>query len=219
MTSLPLYWPLGAGLESIADGTLAPPWQRRAFEERFGLVPLDTLSAIPGVTPDSPDVDPLAGLERLAIIQPRGLSPADNVALDDWVRGGGQVLMVLDPQLTGDYDLPLGDPRRPSESALIPPVLARWGLEIAFDEDQDAAPRRLLLGEGFVTVQLAGEVRLREGGETACTIAARGIAARCRIGAGSVAVIADAAAFEHLPAVAASGDGIAAVLAFAFPAE
>lgn len=219
MTSLPLYWPLGAELGDIAGGRIAAPWQRAALEQGFALVPLDTLSPIAAITPGLAETDPLAGLERLAVIQPRGLSPADNVALDDWVRGGGMLLLVLDPQLTAEYDLPLGDPRRPSDSALIPPVLARWGLEIVFDEDQDEAPRAVPLGEGFVTVRLAGEVRLREGGDAACTLAAGGVAARCRVGAGLVTVFADAALFEDGPAAAVRARAIAALLDHAFAGE
>ena len=126
MTSLPLYWPADAALADIAAGTAPPPWQRRAIEADYRLVPLDTLSPIPALSPDAPDTDPLAGLGLLAVIQPRGLSPADNVALDDWVRRGGRLLMALDPALTGDYEAPLGDPRRPawkwSEKPGEPPV-------------------------------------------------------------------------------------------------
>lgn len=89
MTSLPLYWRLGADVADIASGNALVPWQRQAMERRFDLVPLDTLSPIPALTPDEPETDPLAELDYLAIIQPRGLSPADNVALDEWVRAGG----------------------------------------------------------------------------------------------------------------------------------
>jgi hypothetical protein len=216
MTSLPLYWPLGADVAAIAGGNVSAPWQREVLEQRYVLVPLDTLSPIPGLVAGDPDTDPLAGLSRLAIIQPRGLAPADNVALDDWVRGGGRLLIVLDPLLTGDYDLPLGDPRRPSDSALIPPVLARWGLEIVFDEEQGTALRSVPLGEGAITLRLAGEVRLLEGAGSTCILAAEGAAARCRIGQGQVTVLADAALFEHAAVGGAKGEAITALLAFAF---
>ena len=93
----------------------------------YALEPLDTLSPIPALAADQPDLDPLAGLRRIAIIQPRGLSASDNVAVDGWVRAGGRLLLVLDPALTGEYDLPLGDPRRPVDTALIPPVANAWG--------------------------------------------------------------------------------------------
>lgn len=197
MTSLPLYWPLGAGVEEIASGRAPLPWQRSALEQAFVIEPLDSLAAIPGLTADAPASDPLAGLKRLAVIQPRGLSPADNVALDTWVRQGGHLLLVLDPALTGEYDLPLGDPRRPADSALIPPVVARWGLAVRFDEAQPDEMVEASLAGTALPLVLAGEVVIEDPAAGGCTAEADGAAARCRIGKGQVTVIADAAVFEH----------------------
>lgn len=197
MTSLPLYWPLGAGVEEIAAGGAPVPWQRRALEQAYEIEPLDSLAPIPGLTPDAAATDPLAGLTRLAVIQPRGLSPADNVALDAWVRGGGRLLLVLDPALTGEYDLPLGDPRRPADSALIPPVVARWGLAVRFDEAQPDEMVEASLAGTALPLVLAGEVVIEDPAAGGCTAEADGAAARCRIGKGQVTVIADAAVFEH----------------------
>ena len=201
MTSLPLYWPEGASLADIAAGTAVPPWQRRAIETAYRIVPLDTLSPIAGLSPDAPETDPLAGLARLAVIQPRGLSPADNVALDEWVNGGGRLLLVLDPALTGEYAAPLGDPRRPVDSALIPPVVERWGLAIGLppaDADSDA-----------------GTIDLLPEGAKACTLSGDAIP-RCRIGKGEVTLIADAALFEHAELAGEGGEAIARLLAAAF---
>lgn len=139
MSSLPLTWPLDADMEAILGGADPMTWQRLAIGHCYTPVPLDTLSPADGSAPEDIAKGPLAQLDRLAIIQPRGLSPADNVALDAWVRAGGRLLLALDPALTGDYDLPLGDPRRPVDAALIPPVVARWGLAVRFDEGQAAA--------------------------------------------------------------------------------
>lgn len=197
MTSLPLYWPLGAGVAEIASGSASAPWQRAALEARHRLVLLDTLSPIPALAANAPDTDPLAGLGRLAVIQPRGLAPADNVALDDWVRGGGHLLMVLDPQLAGEYDLPLGDPRRPAAAALIPPVLARWGLAIRYDEAQPLAARQVALGAGTIPLVLTGEITVTGKAASRCTLLANGAAARCRVGAGQVTLLADATVFEE----------------------
>ncbi len=141
MTSLPLYWPLDADFAQIASGNIPSPWGRTVIERRFVISPLDTLSPIAPIGEGDAEIDPLQRLSHIAVIQPRGLSPADNVALDDWVRKGGQLLLVLDPALTGQYDFALGDPRRPTDSALIPPIVARWGLEVSFDEGQSDAPR------------------------------------------------------------------------------
>lgn len=212
MTSLPLYWPMGAGIEAIASGQAAPPWQRRVIEARYALMPVDTLSPIPALAEGAPDTDPLAQLERLAIIQPRGLSPADNVALDAWVRAGGRLLIALDPALTGEYDLPLGDPRRPTDSALIPPVVARWGLAVSFDEAQAAAVVNQSLAGAALPLALSGQITV-SGSD--CTMLAAGAAAQCRVGEGQVTLIADAAVFEHRELAGDGGAVLLAILAIA----
>lgn len=197
ITSLPLYWPLGAGVEEIAAGRAAPPWQRAALEQDYTLEPLDSLAPIPGLGAGAPATDPLAGMERLAVIQPRGLSPEDNVALDRWVRAGGHLLLALDPALTGEYDMALGDPRRPADSALIPAVVARWGLAVRFDEAQaDGVAMRTIPGAAL-PLALAGEVTITDPKAAACVLLAEGAAARCQVGKGQVTLIADAALFEH----------------------
>ncbi len=212
MTSLPLFWPIGTALTDLAAGRGAVPWQREAIAARYALEPLDTLSPIPALAPDAPAIDPLAGLTRLAVIQPRGLSPADNVALDDWVRAGGRLLLVLDPVLTGDYDLPLGDPRRPVDTALIPPVAARWGLAVSFDEAQGAGVTTVRLGDALLPLALPGRIAITDPAAADCTVLAQGAAARCRVGAGQVTLIADAALFEHAELAGEGGAGLLAVL-------
>ncbi|KPF61932.1 hypothetical protein [Porphyrobacter sp. AAP60] len=216
MTSLPLYWPEGAEITDLAAGRAPPPWQRVAMEQRYTLTLLDTLSSQPGLSPDAPETDPLTGLDRLAVIQPRGLSPADNVALDEWVRAGGRLLLVLDPALTGEYDLALGDPRRPVDNALIPPVVALWGLAVSFDEAQEAAVVGAMMGKTRLPLALAGKVAITDPGAAACRLAAKDAVALCKVGEGQVTLIADAAVFEHPELAGEGGADLRAVLAAAF---
>lgn len=215
MTSLPLYWPADAALADIAAGTAPPPWQRRVIEARYRIVPLDTLSPIPALSSDAPDTDPLAGIGRLAVIQPRGLSPADNVALDTWVRNGGRLLLALDPALTGDYEAPLGDPRRPVDAALIPPVVARWGLAVSFDEAQPLGALTVPFGEASLPLALPGRITRAGAAGKDCTLLAQKTVATCRVGKGRVTLIADAALFEHPELAGEDGAAIAALLAAA----
>ncbi len=219
MTSLPLYWPLGAGVEEIAAGRAGVPWQRSALEQDWRLEPLDTLSPVPGLTPGAPETDPLAGLVRIAVIQPRGLSPADNVALDEWVRGGGHLLMVLDPFLTGEYDLPLGDPRRPADTALIPPVVKRWGMEVSFAVAETEAAyygTRDLPGGIVLPFAQPGLIRILPEGAKNCALpGGQSIMATCRIGKGQVTLLADAAIFEHSESAGEGGAGLRALVAAA----
>lgn len=216
MTSLPLYWPLGAELGALASGKAPIPWQRAAIERRFEIVPLDTLAPIPALEPGAPDQDPLGALERIAIIQPRGLSPTDNVALDRWVREGGELLLVLDPALTGHYDLALGDPRLPSLAALIPPVVERWGMRISFDEAQPAEPTALEFEAARLPLLLSGMIARTPAARDRCTIAALPALARCRIGQGRVTLLADAALLEHRTLAGEEAEAIAALLDLAF---
>jgi hypothetical protein len=197
MSSLPLYWPEGADMAALATGAVNLPWQRRVIETGYAIIPLDTLSLIPALSPEATEVDPLAGLERLAVIQPRGLSPADNVALDKWVRAGGRLLLILDPLLTGEYAAAIGDLRRPVDTALIPPAVARWGMAIRFDEAQESKLVERSLVGNRLPLLVAGEVFITDPSAADCEVLAGGAAARCRIGKGEVTLIADAAVFEH----------------------
>lgn len=213
MTSLPLVWPLDASFEEIANGTAERPWQAVVMNRCFSVQPLDTLSPIAGLSPDDPETDPLAGLERLAVIQPRGLSPADNVALDEWVRAGGQLLLVLDPMLTGHYELPLGDPRRPTDSALVPPVAERWGMEISFDETQSIDPREAELNDITISVAMTGEISTT--GEY-CVVDLPSPIYVCDVDKGRVTLIADAAMFEHPEFAGENGADLQSLIDFSF---
>lgn len=191
MTSLPLYWEAGATMQDIAASEAGVPWQRTVLEQRHDLTPLDTLSPIPGLGPDDAEIDPLAGIERLAVIQPRGLSPQDNVALDEWVQAGGRLLLVLDPMLTGEYPFALGDPRRPADVATIPAVVERWGMTVIYDERQEFEGGYELQGRP-VPASLYGQISAAEG----CVVGPGKVVARCAIGEGQVTVVVDAAVFE-----------------------
>ncbi|MGB3472895.1 MAG: hypothetical protein WBA51_18920 [Erythrobacter sp.] len=217
MTSLPLYWPLEADMMAIAFGTAPQPWSRPLIEQRFALAPLDTLSPIAPLGGKGEGTDPLAGVKRLAIIQPRGLSPADNVALDDWVRAGGEALLVLDPALTGHYDVALTDPRHPTIGALIPPVVARWGLEVTFDPDQNEELGFVDLGGADLPVHIGGALQQAAGAPNDCTISKAAVLARCTVGKGSVTVMADAAIFEHRELAGEKGEAFLALFRYAFP--
>ena len=216
MTSLPFFFPLGAEMDDVLSGAAELPWQQFAIARCYTPVPLDTLSPGPGVAPEDIAAGPLAGTERLAVIQPRGLSPADNVALDAWVRGGGRLFMALDPALTGDYDLPLGDPRRPVDSALIPPVVARWGLAVSFDETQPQHVTRSSFAESELPLALSGRITITDQGADRCVVRGEGAIAVCPIGKGRVTLLADAALFEHPELAGNDGEAIATLLAAAF---
>ena len=187
-TSLPIYWPEASDLATTLKGEQPPHWARTAIEAQRALRPVATL-----------DAAALAGSRDLLMIQPRPLSPAENVALDAWVAGGGRVLLFADPALTAASSFALGDRRRPQDIVLLSPILARWGLRLEFDAGQAAGEHAVALGEGLVLpVNLPGGFASLAGGrpDASCRIEAEGLVADCRIGSGRVLAIADAALFE-----------------------
>lgn len=201
MTSLPIYWPEGADIASIVGGAGEQPWVRTVIERRYELVPLDSLSAAA-----DGESGPLNGFDRLLLAQPRGLSPADNEALDSWVRGGGRLLYLLDPMLTGQYSVPVGDPRHPTLVGLVPPVILRWGLAMQYLDQQPFDLHEASYGDGLLPVQLAGDILILDEADGfneeqlaargSCEVLGEGLAARCKVGKGQVLVVADAAVLE-----------------------
>lgn len=198
-TSLPIFWGESAGIdEALAPSGAGKHWARTALEDDNRLVPFDTL--------DDPE---LAALDRLVMAQPRPLAPGENVALDEWVRGGGRLLLFADPMLTEHSRFMLGDRRRPQDIVLLSPILQRWGLELRYDENQPGK-RRVAIGDGTaITVDLAGTLaKVAPGAPSDCILSAGGLIATCRIGKGAATIVADA---ELLDREGADSDAAAAL--------
>ena len=190
-TSLPIYWAEAPDIATTLKGDVQPHWARRAIEASRALRPIDTLSAAT-----------LAGRRDLLMIQPRPLSPDENVALDAWVAGGGRLLLFADPALTAQSAFALGDRRRPQDLVLLSPILARWGLRLEFDAGQAPGEHTVSLGDGVaIAVNLPGRFVVVPGGrqDSSCRLGAKALMAECRIGRGKIVALADAALFEPTP--------------------
>lgn len=170
MTSLPIVWGEGGAF----DPASAPAQSYRLLEGEFAVQPIDAI-----------EPDTLRGQRMMLLAQPRLLAPEEMATLDEWVRGGGRILILADPCLGWPSRFPPGDARRPPAATLLHPLLAHWGL-------------RLDPGSGGRQVERIGERRLRL--DTPGSFAATGPAcrvsplflARCRIGEGKALLVADA---------------------------
>ncbi len=184
--TIPIYWGEAEDIAAQLGGDVEPHWARAQIEAGYRLRPLDTLAAAD-----------LAGLDMLLLAQPRALTPAENVALDAWVRGGGLLLLFADPMLTGESRFAIGDRRRPQDVIVLSPILDHWGLRLEFDFDQDAGFSTVTAGETALPVNLPGRFA-SAGGD--CAIEAESILARCRIGEGRALIVADAGLLDlHHP--------------------
>lgn len=184
MGTIPIYWGEAADVAELVGGQATAHWARARLESRFALRPLDTL-----------DEASLAGLDFLLLAQPRALSPAENVALDTWVRAGGYLLLFADPMLTGETRFPIGDRRRPQDVILLSPILGHWGLQLEFDLEHPEGEEVVAVGSAAIPVNRPGRFAATAGGQD-CTLAADRVLATCRVGEGQATVLADAAVLD-----------------------
>lgn len=165
-----------------------------AFGERFGLDQprsplLADLEQGFTVTPiDGPE--PLRPGGLLLAVQPQALTAERLVALDQWVRDGGRMVLLADPHLQFDSERPLGDRFRPPLRYPDTGLLAHWGLRLDDGADNRAEAVETDLGRG-IRLRASGLGSFtRAGGD--CTLSPTRAVARCRIGKGYVTSVADA---------------------------
>ena len=205
--TIPIYWGEGDGMEDVLAGTATAHWARALLERRHALHPLATLL----------DGD-LAGHHALLIAQPRVLSPAENVALDRWIRGGGQVLLFADPLLSAESRHPLGDRRRPQDVVLLSPLLRHWGLDLRFAADQPPDRQVREIAGMLLPHQLSGTFGLLSD-STGCALQGAEILADCALGGGRVVILADAALLDLYHPAAGAEEALEALVLRAFGPE
>lgn len=184
MGTVPIYWGEAAGLDELLQGDAPSHWARATLEEGFTLAPLDYL-----------DAETLSRHEHLLLAQPRGLSAEENVALDAWVRAGGQLLLFADPMMTGESRFHIGDRRRPQDVALLSPLLTHWGLDLSFDPQQQAGAQLFDHHGTPMPVNMRGRLDYADD-QTLCNIPGDGLLAHCVIGSGQAMIVADAAMLD-----------------------
>lgn len=200
MGTIPIYWGEADGLAQQISGDYQPHWARAFLEQDFDLSPLDFLSA-----------ENIEGHQRLLLAQPRGLAPEENVALDEWVRAGGQLLLFADPWMTGQSRFAIGDRRRPQAVTLLSPLLGHWGLHLKYDDageahvhsgpaEHSSRSSSLSNADGArIPVNSPGRFTLGDAVDD-CQLSEDAILVQCVIGQGSVVILGDAALLDLGPA-------------------
>ena len=165
LTSLPLVFGEDFSLKSGGSRALS------ALETRYRVVPISVA-----------DTAELKKGRLLLMAHAAAQSPENLVALDDWVRAGGRVLLLADPMLEWRSERPLGDPLRPSPMFPDTGLLQHWGLRL------DAPDQR-----GPQVRKLAGlEIITDSPGTLVGKCNTDGFVADCRIGKGRAIIVGDA---------------------------
>jgi hypothetical protein len=184
MTSLPLVWGEGASMESILSGGSEPAPIYRYWQGQYDIAAVDSLE---NLAEQDPDIVILA--------QPRAMDPADLADLDAWVRAGGAVIILTDPDLVWPSTLPLGDPRRPLASGLLSPLLSHWGLELVAAGEDEADVVDMRIGDHIFATRGGGRfepISAKGEPDVHCTLSAADFFAQCSIGQGQASIVADA---------------------------
>ena len=175
ITSLPLVF--GEAFTVEGSGSLA----LQALRSRYRVLPISVT-----------DEKELSKSQLLLMAHPIAQPAEDLVALDEWVRRGGRVLLLADPMLDWPSSRPLGDPLRPPAMFMDTGLLKHWGLRLDAPDGRGLQLRKL----GGRDVQTSSPGSL----EGSCVISPDRLVARCRVGKGRATVVADADLLdaEHL---------------------
>lgn len=171
LTSLPIVFAEGFSLETQRNELLA------ALEKEYEVMPVD-----------GPEQLRPGGV--LLAIQPQALTAERLVALDAWVRRGGRLVLLADPSLLWESELPLGDRFRPPYAYPDTGLLRHWGLTLG----QEGVPAAEIvthdLGNG-ISAEASSFGTLATSSRD-CRLSHARTVARCRLGRGQVTVVADA---------------------------
>jgi len=167
LTSLPLMFGEGFSLQDTGSPAM------KALAARYRVVPISVA-----------DPAELKKGRLLLMAHPLAQPAEDLVALDEWVRKGGRVLVLADPLLEWPSKHPLGDKLRPPPSFADTGLLAHWGLILK--APNETGPKQSLLGGFEILTASPGSLSGR------CAIGGGGFVARCTVGKGKAEVVADA---------------------------
>ncbi len=170
-------------MQDILSGDTESAPIYKYWQNQYAIEGVDSLEGLVGSTTDI-----------VMLVQPRAMAPADLAELDDWVRKGGDAIIMTDPDLIWPSALPLGDPKRPLSGGLLSPLLKHWGLELVFEDNVTELIELEFAGHKISTVGVGGFEALNNESaeEVVCNFSEAGFIAQCQIDQGRVILVADA---------------------------
>lgn len=193
MTGLPLFFGEG-DIGDVLQGTARRSPLLDALERNWALQPFDVARRAQ-----------LSKVDRLLIIQPQALAPDELVEIDRWVRKGGRLLVLADPDLRWPSTLPEGDPRRAPAASLLSPLFDHWGVTLLPTSGLSPVAEAL---EGYnVVFDSPGNWEVK--GKKCAPVSARVV--KCTIGKGEAILVSDVDFANPVWATATNGRNFSAL--------
>lgn len=197
------YWPTvqaETGRAIVVTGLplvrWAVPGKAVAMQEDTALATLRAISSRPITLADSLFSGMLKSDDRLLLAHPQALPPEALVEIDRFVRAGGRAVVLADGLSGWPPPHGFGDPRNPPVTSLLTPLLDYWGLSLAAPVPGQAEAEAVTVRHMGYRLMLhsAGHFdRLpRDCRGTGKNSSGQTMIAICRIGKGTVTLIADA---------------------------
>ncbi len=200
MTTLPLQWEEGEIGDIIQSGGVPSPAYSR-LNGKFDIRPVDSLAS-----------KNIKGVDVLLLAQPRAFSASEFLELDEWMRGGGRLLLLADPALQWESIYPLGDKRRPLFTSLLSPLFKHWGIELVLAVGPEEEKRQVYeIDDLTINTVTSGEWQTQGTVAQNCKIRSYAKVAECNIGKGKAILLADA---DLLNSEHWQGSGIRGVTGF-----
>ncbi len=181
MTTLPLQWEEGEIGDIIQSGGVPSPAYSR-LNSKYDIRPVDSLAT-----------KNIKGVNVMLLAQPRAFSSSEFLELDEWMRGGGRLLLLADPALQWESIYPLGDKRRPLFTSLLSPLFKHWGVELVLAVGPEEEKRQVYeIDDLTISTVTSGEWQALGKAAQNCKIGAHAKVAECNIGRGKAILLADA---------------------------
>lgn len=192
--------PAEAGRTILVTGLPLVQWARPGQAVDVGddpaLTALRAMSARPITLVDTLPADWLKPDDRLLLAHPHALPPEALVEIDRFVRAGGRAVVLADGLSGWPPPHRFGDPRNPPVTSLLTPLLDHWGITLVAPVPGQAAAETAHVRHGGyrLTLHSAGHFAglpqtCRGAGDNG---GGQSVIAICRIGEGTVTLLADA---------------------------
>jgi len=167
-------------VEQMVAGKAMPAPAYDILRDNYNVTPLDAVD------------DRLKTFDILLLAQARALRADELVTLDEWVRSGGNVMILSDAALQWPSEYSLGDKRKPLFTSFLSPLFTHWGIEQILLMEEVEQQTIEISGYDIKTVTPGEWIHIdSDQKQLQCNVSENKFEALCNIGEGRAIIVAD----------------------------